>query len=772
MARAALQKVYADFRQGFVTVANPLAYPEGSLKDIVNFDIKDNGTVRLRPGLQQESSVVVDTGTPYSELDRTAVSCFFWENVNNKGDSKIAIIQVGTHLYLYPVFRDRIAVESLIKKIDLEIPSEGTSIPISGTSGAGWFFIAHPSIRSKILKKDLYEEDYTVDDIDIKIRDLALWRGENDQQTGLEQGGSYTPVHAYNLRNGGWPKGCFVSNQSNADKGTSWRDPAKYTRQINGWYPPVYLPFHLGKAGGGDDLREQNAFSPWALATDYFGNSLIPLGRFIVSAERWSRRGEGETPFNPAVPASKTLERYYEWTAFPSNIEFYSGRVWYSGAEGYREFDASPETAYDKKDNLEVSNTIYFSQQLDSDMEKAGLCYQENDPTAEDLNSLLPTDGGTITVRGAGKILSMKTFGTSLIVFATQGVWAITGLDSNSFKADSYSVDKLSNIGPSSLNTIYSTDKDIFYLANDAVYMLTPNEISGKPSTLDITSARIKDFYNDIPYSQKQRAKTFFDEANRNLYILYSDIKDTASPLYNKVLVFNKDLGCFYKYELSSVDKNIFDGLYYSKDTISSIKKPVTLDGVPVTLDGTTVYLETTYSTDSANTLQLLTVEKISNGNIGVSFSAFSDTRKFEDWGQPYQGIIELGFDTAGDIMRDSIKAPVIISHLERTEEGFEVDPYDPNGTSLISKHPSSCYMTYGWDWANVYKGGTELYRLKRNYIPESLADPFEYGVDVVTSKNRIRGKGHSLGIRLTSGFGYDCRLLGIGILYTASNRL
>jgi len=772
MARSAVQKIYADFRQGFVTVANPLAYPEGSLKDIINFDIQDNGTIRLRPGLQQESSVAIDTGVPYSDVESKAISSFIWSNVNNVGADKIAVVQVGTLLFLFNIYRDRIALDEQVSApINLGIGSEQQSVSITGASGSGWFFITHPAIKPQILKKDANTNTFSLTPVDIKIRDLSLWRGKTDEESGLVKGTRLYPIHEYNLRNGGWPDSTIVSSGKDPNDGVSRRDPVQYTRDKIGNYPAVFVPFNAGRAGGGDTLDEQNAFSPWAIDVDYFGNSLIPLGHFIVNAEKWSRVGEGETPHDPNVVVTKNLNRTYEWTEYPSGVEFYADRVWYCGAKGYREYDTPVEQTYDKKDNLDVSNTIYFSQQLNSDLEKVGFCYQQNDPTAEDINQLLATDGGTITIRGAGEIYSMKTFGTALVVFASEGVWAITGLDANSFKADSYSVDKISNIGPASKYTISSTDKNIYYIANDAIYFLTVDQISGKPTPQDITSGKIKDYYNNLSYTQKKNSKAFFDVASRDFYMLYSD--SSEKNLFNKALVFNQDLGAFYKYEMSSVDRYIFDGVFYNKDAISSVKSAVTVDGVKVTLDGETVYLESTFSTKSQNTLQLLTVsENATTGNIDISFSSFSDTDKFEDWGVPYTGSVEFGFEALGDIMRDSIQAPAIISHMERTEDGFEIDPNDPELKELIPKHPSSCYMRTGWDWATNYGRRQQLYRYKRPYIPYNVFDSYDTNTSVITTKNRIRGKGHSLGLSLSTEAGKDCRILGIGIMYTVADRI
>ena len=157
------------------------------------------------------------------------------------------------------------------------------------------------------------------------------------------------------------------------------------------------------------------------------------------------------------------------------------------------------------------------------------------------------------------------------------------------------------------------------------------------------------------------------------------------------------------------------------------------------------------------------------NGAAEFTFSSFTSENPKEDWGVPFTAFVEFGFDVAGDIMRDSLKAPVLISHLERTEDGFEIDP---ETSDLVLKNTSSCLMSYGWDWATNYGRQTQIYKFLRNYIPSGPSDLFEYGVDVITTRNRIRGKGHSLGVRLDSEAGKDFRLLGFGILYTQARQV
>ena len=772
MARTALQKVYADFRQGFVTVANPLAYPEGSLKDIVNFDIQDNGTLRLRPGLRQETATTVDTGFALSTVNGKALSVHVWDNVNNQGDQRIAVIQIGSDLYFYNMLDTGIDLDNPIDSpFDIGLPSEGQSINISTAAGSGWLFVTHPNKRPFVLKKDGATISETP--IYIKIRDLSIWEGEDDEQTGFERSGTLYPMHEYNLRNGGWPDSADTSDNNRVDSPITTRDPVTWTNSAIGYYPPISVPFFASRQGGGGTVEQQNAYSPWGIKNDYWGDSPVPLGKFIVNAEEWEREGNGVTDLT-ADPISNNYKRTYKWTQNPTTVEFYSGRVWYAGAKGYQETSTALTPNYTRSDDIDVSNTIYYSQQVDDNLNRVGKCYQENDPTAEDINQLLPTDGGSISIRGAGDILDMKTFGTALVVFTTEGLWAVSGVDTNSFKADSFSVNKISNIGPSSKATISATNNNIYYISNDAIYVLTVDDVTGQPRPQDITSEKIKDFYNEIPYRNKESAKAFFDTANRNLYVFYSSVEapesGTDNISYNKCLVFNQDLGAFYKYDIALDSHYIVDGLFYNKDQVVTLTDAVVSDLDIVVSDGDPVVLEETYSTAALNNVQLLTI--VDDGTAKFTFSSFTDLENREDWGNAYTGYVEFGFDTAGDIMRDSVKAPVLISHMERTEDGFEVNPEDPLGQELILTNSSGCLLSYGWDWATSYKNPMQIYRFHRNYVPSGTDDPFNYGVDVITTRNRIRGKGHSLGVRLDSEAGKDCRILGLGILYTQAQRV
>ncbi len=55
MARAAKDKAYRTFVNGFITEATGLTFPENSCRDIDNCDIELKGTLRRRLGLNEEA---------------------------------------------------------------------------------------------------------------------------------------------------------------------------------------------------------------------------------------------------------------------------------------------------------------------------------------------------------------------------------------------------------------------------------------------------------------------------------------------------------------------------------------------------------------------------------------------------------------------------------------------------------------------------------------------------------------------------------------------
>ena len=103
--------------------------------------------------------------------------------------------------------------------------------------------------------------------------------------------------------------------------------------------------------------------------------------------------------------------------------------------------------------------------------------------------------------------------------------------------------------------------------------------------------------------------------------------------------------------------------------------------------------------------------------------------------------------------------------------------PSPPLGTKLDLKNQSSCLVQAQWDWANSVNSGKwgkefQAYKLLRPYIPSGVDDPFDYGDGVIVTKNKLRGSGKCLSLKITSESGKDMQLLGWGMPLTMSDTI
>ena len=153
----------------------------------------------------------------------------------------------------------------------------------------------------------------------------------------------------------------------------------------------------------------------------------------------------------------------------------------------------------------------------------------------------------------------------------------------------------------------------------------------------------------------------------------------------------------------------------------------------------------------------------------GTSFtvSKYIDTT-FRDWkahdavGVNYSSYLVTGYELFGDIMR-SKQIPYVFFYFKRTEDGYT----SASGTLELTKQ-SSCKVQAQWNWAdsaNSGKWGNEFqaYRLLRPYIPTGASDPFDYGDGVIVTKNKLRGSGKCLSLKISSEASKDMHILGWG---------
>ncbi len=732
MSRQVVEQTYAEFLGGFSSEYNELSRPEGFIKDSVNFIVTKQGTLEKRPGLLPLSETYLGD-IPNVINNESFYQVFLWKLRDHPEIEEIVVMQIRNFVFFFKREGDSIDFSDYLVRsfAFLEHPVQS---PYSGhfsfAQSQDNLIICAGNRPPQIVSVNKIPGVFNLStrSVDIKIRDTSVWRHKNgsnpvsgpglsqgtlwtdEQITGFETWGNLGAIHRYNLENGGWDRNVTVMPDEDGSSDKQYiSKPLSHIRwayendkiddEVQGSrYPAINIPLWFCRHGSGEKAWKIDAFYLWVIPNAAFGNSEPLVGYYIKDFKYWERKATGHQNTLTSEGEFEEAKQTYEIERFPTSTAFYSDRVWYSGAKGYRT-TRTPE--FLQTDTLDVSTNIYYSQSLRGDMSRAGLCYQAADPTAEDINDLVATDGGVISIPEMGEVVDMAVFGTSLLVFADNGVWAISGMDGNLFQADNMSVMKVSDAVAVSKTGISSEENSLIFLGQDAIYAVQPSEVTGMPQVQDISSERVGKFYERISNRSKRGSYSILDSRAGIFYMIYSDVPNeditetislVSEVIYNKALVVNLNTGAYYKYEFPVVGKEgeaeplcIVGGFYANKDSVTTVEINV-VEGENNVVEG------------SQNVVDMRSLSFVADNNIfligltGGSSAAqaavnavelrFDDTESWADFeNYPIKAYAEIGFDSLGDILRKSKMVPKIVSHMIRTETSFaehqpeEVDP-------------------------------------------------------------------------------------------------
>jgi hypothetical protein len=166
-------------------------------------------------------------------------------------------------------------------------------------------------------------------------------------------------------------------------------------------------------------------------------------------------------------------------------VAFYAGRAWYGGCPVDR-----------------LANKLYFSQIVE-DREQYGKCYQEADPTDQNIPDLIETDGGVITIPDLGQVTRMVPFEESLVIFTEDGVWEISGSFREYFSALNYKVRKLSDAKVYAPQGITHSEDRLFYAAGDGLHIIRLDPQAGllidENTSPNFEKSTLSDFIELVP---------------------------------------------------------------------------------------------------------------------------------------------------------------------------------------------------------------------------------------------------------------------------------
>lgn len=730
MSRATTNKLYRTFVKGLITEASPLTFPEDSSIDEDNTVIfkKGNRSRRLgidfEPGFQVSPSLV-----PAAQIGNYAIKEYRWDTVSDKADINFLVQQVGQYLYFYDMSRTPLSSGLKSFQIDLStfVAPNQTDIAqgeVSFANGKGYLFVVGAKIEPFLIDYDIDNDTISTQRVYIQIRDF---QGINDGLANDEEPATLSNAHKYNLKNQGWntptnAAGGAAVTYFNSFGGLSTYLEAgevpisTYFTDISR-YPSNNKQWWLGKDTSG-------VFTPALLNKFAFGNNRSPRGHYIVNAFYTDRTAMSGVP---GLAVESTAER-------PPTVAFFSGRVWYA-----------------------CNSTVYFSQVLDN-KGKAGFCYQEADPTSEDIPDLVATDGGVVPIPESGRIVRIMPSGGGMIIFATNGLWYISGTQAG-FSAVDISTSKISPVGTESPNSVVDVNGQIFWWSKIGIQAMAQKSgmfgvIDGVFDKTNITEDTIQTFFtHEITDEAKQYVKGLYDPVTNTVQWLYKSADVTQKYFYNRILNYDVTLTAFYPWSVSN------NGPYITGSFLTQSINEIVDDSTPIRESFFKYFVASPVASSFGFTFALF-----NNTN-------FADWQKFDNVGVAYNSYVETGYELLEDAMREK-QALWVVPMFRRTES-----LYVASGEDYTVDKPSSCMFQVKWDWAsssasNKWSTKREAYRFVRlpNFSEDNLA--FDTGFPVVVTKQKVRGSGRAIQFRFESArIGYDFDLLGWSVAYSGNTQ-
>ena len=702
------------FNKGLITEAGELAFPEGASIDELNMSLLRDGSRRRRLGISFESGYTEGTAITAGQLTASHV----WEAPDGVSNLRLLVVQKGSSLLIYTASGSSSVSPNYLTVYDMTARERSggdaglTAVSFTGINGE--LIIASSEIDTFKLTYDSATGNFSTSEIAFRVRDFE-WQSDRTVFD-VEFASPVSVDRQYDTQNTGWryEKGAdaladFESNNSNA-------------------YPPLTHPWYAGKDSSGD-----YSDSEWHKI--YQGSSILGNGSFIYDLYSKNRAA-----VSGIAGATSTTES----TRF-TTVAAYASRVFYAGMT-----------------SAENTSNIFYSQLLDENG-KLGECLQQNDPTGENYSDLLETDGGVINIPQMYGVQHLHPIGPNLLVFATNGVWQIRGID-DSFSPTGYSVNKVSDTGLDYVRSFVSAEGRPYWWSEDGIYTVQSSDEGSALTAINISLNTVQSFWEAITSDKKDQVSTVYDALNNRVLWMYPDNDETIDYKCNNILLFDEALKAFYPWKITDTAGTgpyITGGTYIKSIGGSSVESSVVSGAGDLVIDAALdqVVVNRVGADYSSAAIKFVTV----TASRKITFSEFTGT-DFLDWGSmDFTSFAKGGYNFLGDLTlkKNVMYLTTYMKVTESTVTGNDTDGY-------TYARPSSCLAAIFWDFNTEHTVHQQAYRLKSLPIPEA-AGTFAYPKTVTTSRLRIRGRGRVLYLKFESVQGYDMHLLGYDLI-TAKN--
>ena len=743
MTKKSIKSEVNNFIGGLITEASPLNFPQNATVDEENFVLNRDGTRDRRFGMDFEVGFnYISTGTTALEIAESAPVPFKWLNVEGDAAVQILVVQANSSLLFFDLNNTVLSSTSPLGTISLAGYGFLPDVRYSFVDVSGKLVVAAGTESIVVVSYDGTVFSSTAEVLKardiwgIEVSDEPAYEGDSQYRGGLPS------AHAYNLYNQSWG----LPRQYVGGGGVpSYDDPISIYFSNLGKYPSnsevIWTGLQYQPVAAGADPYER--MYPTLYEQAFGANVKAAKGYFVIDL---LKRGTSREEVVLAQRSKWPALDYLAIPNFPDDetnegakiVCEFAGRVWYAG------FGGQVTGGDDRSPSL--SSYVAFSQLVRGPRD-VFKCYQEGDPTSRENNDLVDTDGGIIRLSGVDKIVGMLNIGSTLIVFASNGVWAISGGDRNGFSATNYKTERLSTIGTIAPLSIVTDGSRALYWAADGIYVVDRNQ-TGDFVVNNLIQKTIQSYYEAIPSRVKSNAVGVFEASGKRIRWMYYSGSRFTELSVTRELILDLTTGSFSPFKISRSPSNNIEvvSMFASTPFIAPV-----ISGNP---GRKTNALDTRY-------LTIAIVDDLPY----ITFSYYNNS-KFLDW-EAYDtvGVDAAAFLTTGAVTaNDSAVAkqvPYLTLHFRRTEYGT-----DETFTPMFQ---SSCLIRSQWDWANRVdsnKWGSMFqgYRPRQTFIATMPDDDYETGFEVVTSKNKLRGRGRAFALHMETEPLKDCRILGWNI--------
>jgi hypothetical protein len=794
-------KEYFTFVKGLNTEASPLTFPENTSLDEENFELLVDGSRRRRLGIDYESSYTLQSLTVastdaitvhnWTSVAGNADTNFIIYQVGSRiYRSNNSAPFSGTFEYLL----DLTNYKSDTGTSDATVAATKVSI----ASGRGRLMIVGRYTEPVMVTYDPALTSFTIRQVNLMERDLA---GVDDSLENDATPTALSDAHKYNLFNQGWlwseintyqtSKSKYPSNamvpwkgqilnpttnvgefnvnhlatqyfgNSRATKGkiitSVWNQNGIYTdtgESVTNQATIQSFTYNHGTTkitvttsaahgyANGNTITITGTNVAWdalvngelvEMTGDYDGTYTISgvtastfdvnhtFLRFNSWIEQYVDGMYGTTSKQAAANniVTRPTDQSRDTDERPQAVAWYTGRVWYAGIN-----------------ERTLSSRIYFSQIVTED-DKAGLCYQSNDPTSQHVNVLVDNDGGFLEMPEINKVLAMTRLGDVLVLLCSNGVWLLGGTETGVFRPTGYTIQRLSNVGIVGADAYTIAEDKLVYAAKEGIFVVSFDPEIRSYVTGSISERSIQTLYDAIPIAHKPYMAMVYDDINKRIQLLYSNTGSNKWK-YDYILMMDMRLQAFFKYKIPATNPYVAGAIpMIGYDTDNNKIRYLTV------VTGTNKLTWSVFRNDGA-----------------TAASAFKDWYIYDSTGIDAAAYLLTGYEYAGKAHAKKW-APLIYVYCKRTETAFT--GVSPN---ITLTYPSSCYMQARWNWSDHANSGKfsdakQVYRFRREYAPGASGDPFDNGEPVVVTRNKVRGCGKTLHLKFYTESGKDTHLLG-----------